>query len=404
MEHDVEQRRGPAERDFTFLDAVLVIMKRKKFILAVTFGIVFWTAVISLVLPKTYMAETKILTPTQTQSSAQILSQLSGATTLNLGAAMGIRNPGEFWVGLLKSRPVLDAVIERFNLMALYRARYREDARKTLMRGVGFFDDRKAGIITIAVADLDPMRAAELANAFVEELKRVSKGLAISEAAQRRLFYEDQLKDVKESLLKAEESMKGFQQKTGVIRIDEQASAAIQTIARLKAQISAKEVQLRVMRTFATRQNPEMQMIQEEIAGLREQQSRLETRTGAKPDPMVPTSSIPEVGTDYLRRLRDVKFNETLHDMLLKQLEAAKLDESRDATVVQVIERAVPPEKGFGPKRVRMVLIAFLAALFVSVVGAFVMEYVERSRRDPWRNQRLEQIGQLATTGWRKRI
>ncbi len=206
------------------------------------------------------------------------------------------------------------------------------------------------------------------------------------------------MKDVKESLLQSEESLKGFQEKTGAIKMDDQARAVIQGLAQVRAQIAAKEVQLRVMKTYATVNNPDAQRLEEEVRGLKEQMGRLEAKGGHNPDALMPTNRMPQVGTDYLRKMRELKFNEALYEILLKQFEAAKLDEARDATVIQVIEQAVQPEKKFKPKRAQMVMIAFVVGLFISIFGAFFLEFIERSRQDPERRKRLEQLRVAAFT------
>jgi len=385
---DLERENG----EIDLLDYLFVLLKRKRFIAAVTAGITVLTVIVSLIIPRTYRAESKIMPPQQAQSlSSQVLGQLSGVVGAGMiGTVAGIKTPGDLYVGLLKSRPVLDAIVDRFTLMRLHKTTYREDARKRLLGQLTASDDKKSGIITIAVEDKDPKRAAEMANAFVDELKNLNKRLAVTEAGQRRLFYEEQLKDVKESLLQAEESLKGFQEKTGAIKMDDQARAVIQGLAQVRAQIAAKEVQLRVMKTYATVNNPDAQRLEEEVRGLREQMGRLEAKGGHNPDALMPTNRMPQVGTDYLRRMRELKFNEALYEILLKQFEVA--------TVIQVIEQAVQPEKKFKPKRTQMVLIAFVVGLFISIFGAFFLEFIERSGQDPERRKRLEQLKAAAFT------
>ncbi|PJA81043.1 MAG: chain length determinant family protein, partial [Nitrospirae bacterium CG_4_9_14_3_um_filter_41_27] len=266
-------------------------------------------------------------------------------------------------------------------------------ARRGLADTLKARDDKKSGIITIGVEDKDPKRAADMANAFVEELKNMNKGLAVTEAGQRRLFFEEQLKDTKEALIKAEDSMEGFQERTGAIKIDEQAKAVIEGIANLRAQIAAKEVGLKVMRTYATPQNPDIQRAEEELRGMREQLGRLETRSGGhNPDPLMPTGRIPALGTEYIRKLREFKYQEALYEILLKQYEAARLDEARDAAIIQVIEKAIPPEKRVKPKRKQMVMIATFSGLFFSVFAAFFMEYIEKLKSNPEDKVRLEAI------------
>jgi uncharacterized protein involved in exopolysaccharide biosynthesis len=287
--------------------------------------------------------------------------------------ALGMKNQNDMYIGILRSRTVYDRIIDRFGLMKLYKAKYREDARKDLAKAMTA-KSGKDGMIVATVEDPDPKRASDMANAFVEEMVGVSKGLAITEAAQRRLFFEEQLKDVKISLTRAEEGIKGFQEKTGALKIDDQAKAVIQGIGNLRAQIAAREVQYKVAQTFATPQNPDLQRIEEELRGLKAELNKLEQKGGNNHDPLMPTGRMPSVGMEYLRKLRDVKYNETLYELMAKQYEMAKLDEARDAVVIQIIDKAVLPERKVKPKRALIVVLSTVAGFLCSMFGAFYLE------------------------------
>ena len=288
-------------------------------------------------------------------------------------SAVGIKNPNEMYIGFLRSRTVYDKIIDRFGLMKLYDAKYREDARKDLAEALAARSGND-GMLVVSVEDPDPKRAADMANAFVEEMIGVSRGLALTEAAQRRLFFEEQLKDVKLALASAEEGIKGFQEKTGALKIDDQARAVIQGIGNLRAQIAAREVQYKVAQTFATPQNPDLQRIEEELRGLKAELNKLEQKGGNSPDPLMPTGRMPSVGMEYLRKLRDVKYNETLYELLAKQYEMAKLDEARDAAVIQIIDKAVQPERKVKPKKAIIVALSTLTAFLLSILLAFFIE------------------------------
>jgi capsule polysaccharide export protein KpsE/RkpR len=205
-----------------------------------------------------------------------------------------------------------------------------------------------------------------MANAFVEELKSVAGGLAISEAGQRRMFFEDQLRETKVSLSRAEEEVKGFQQRTGAFQVDAQAKAIIEGIANLRARIVVKEVEAKVHRTFATAQNPDLQRTEEEVRALRTELEKIESGKGRGFDPLMSSERVPAIGMEYLRKLRQLKYNETLYELLVKQFELAKLDEARDAVVIQVIDRAVPPEMRARPYRSRIVLISTFLGFILS--------------------------------------
>src|SRR4030042_539833 len=249
----MEERKTEQDNEINLLDYLIIMVKRKKLIIAITICAAIITAIICFIIPPTYEAETAIVPPQQQSASiaGQLLSQMGGAGGLTgvVGGALGVQTPSDLYVGMLKSTTVADRIIDRFDLMKLYDTDYREDARKELLEDVlDASADKDSGIITITIEDKEPKRAADMANAFVEELKHLTKGLAVTEAAQRRLFFEEQLKDTKITLTKAEEAMKSFQEKTGVMVVDEQAKAVIEGFAALSAQIAAKEVELKVMK------------------------------------------------------------------------------------------------------------------------------------------------------------
>lgn len=381
--YKVMEERQQFDDEINLIDYLIVLARHKWLIIGITLLAIVTTAVISLYMTPIYMAETKILPPQQGSSSmaSQIMSQLGGLAGI-AGGAVGIKTTNELYIGLLKTRVILDRIIDRFNLMELYEAKYREDARRGLTAALKAQDDKKSGIITVGVEDKDPKRSADMANAFVEELKNCTKGLAVTEASQRRLFFEEQLKDIKEALIKSEEAMQRFQERTGAIKIDEQAKAVIEGIANLRALIAEKEVELKVMRTYATNRNPDIQRGEEELKGLREELVKLEHKEGRghNPDPLMPTGRIPALGTEYIRKMREFRYNETLYEILLKQYEAARLDEARDAAIIQIIDKAIPPEKKIKPKRILMVMIAGITGLFFSIFTAFFMEYLKKER------------------------
>ena len=404
---DVSHITSRVEDEINLLDYLIVILKRKKLIVGITLGAAIITAIIVfLIMTPIYMAQTRILPPQTGSSSIALgmLSQMAGAAgAQSITESLGLKSPSDLYVGMLESRTVADKIIDRFNLMKLYEADYREDARKQLLEDVFEAEtDKDSGIITISIEDKDPKRAADMANAFVEELKNLTKGLAVTEASQRRLFFEDQLKDTKMALVKAEEGMQGFQEKTGALQVDEQTKAVIEGIAMLRAQIAAKEVQLRVMRTYATAQNPDLQRAEDELKGLKAELGKLEATGGSGHDPLIPTGRMPEIGTEYVRKLRDLKFYEDLYELLTKQYEAAKLDEARYAAVIQVIDKAIPPEKIAKPKKLLIILIATFTGFFLSLFVAFFAEYKEKALEEPENKKRFETLKKYAIF-WRKR-
>ena len=378
MEQKMESHTVPREDEIQLMDLFRLLLRNARLIFWMTAASAVIAVAVSLLLPNYYKAETRILPPQEKGGNlaAQLLGQAGGLMGLAGGVA-NVKTQGEMFVEMMKSRTVLDRIVDRFDLLKLYGKRYRQDARQRLFKCLTVREDRKSGIIILTVEDREPKRAADMGNAFVEELKSLAGGLAISEAGQRRMFFDDQLRHTKESLARAEEEIKSFQQRTGVFQIDAQARAIIEGIARLRAGIAVKEVEAKVLRSFATAQNPDVQRIEEEIRALRTELEKLETSKGHGSDPLMPSGRVPEMGTEYLRKLRQLKYNETLYELLLKQYELAKLDEARDTVVIQVIDRAVPPERKSRPHRALIVSLATATGLFLAV---FVVLWTEWSR------------------------
>ncbi|MBI4824011.1 MAG: hypothetical protein HY805_07275 [Nitrospirae bacterium] len=365
--------------EISLIDYLTVALKQKKLIISMTLIASLLSALISLLMPKVYKAEAKLLLPsgqTSPNTASQVLSQLSSVPGIAIGG-LNIKTTNDLYTALLKSRPVLDKIIERFDLHS-NKTTSLQSTRDSLLMALKTYDDKKSGILTIGVEHKDPKMSASLTNAFVEELKSLILNLAVTEAGERRLFFEEQLKSAKESLIKAEESLRGFQEKTGAIRMDEQATAVIGSVSELRARISGKEVELKVMRTYATQYNPDIQMIEEEIRGLKAELNKLETKgSGHNPESLMPAGKIPAIGTEYIRRLREFKYSEAIYEILLKQYEVARLDEARDSAVIQVIEEAIPPENRLRPKRTSMVITGTLIGFILSVLTAFLMHYIQ---------------------------
>lgn len=384
----------PAEEDeISLLDLLIVLAKHKRLVagLPVAAGIV--AAIVALLMPNVYTATARILPPQQGQSSAAaMLGQLGGLAGI-AGGALGIKSPADLYIGMLKSRTVADSLIARFDLKKIYDQETMQATRKALESKFAVTAG-KDGIIAIEVDDLDPKRAAAMAGGFIEELTKLTQTLAITEASQRRLFFEKQLKQAKQELADAEIGLKQTQETTGLIKLDDQGRAIIEAVAQLKAQVAAKEVQIGAMRTFAAAQNPDLVRAQQELAGLKGQLAKSERNNQAleRGNILVPTGKIPEAGLEYLRKLRDVKYYETIFELLAKQYEIAKIDEARDTSIVQVLDPAIEPEKKSKPKRTLIVLLSALAAGFIAVIWAFVKEAGERARQNPQQAERLDTL------------
>lgn len=395
------------EEEISLLDLLIVIARNRFRIIKTALFVVLASVIVSLLLPFRYTATTSILPPQQSASAgASLLAQLGNLGSIgSLGSSgMGFRNPNDLQVALLKSRTVEDAMIDRFHLLDRYHAKFRPDGRKKLEDVVEIDGTTKDGLIRISVTDSDPHFAADLANGYVEEFKRFSGTLAVTEASQRRLFFEQQLSQAKDNLIKAEEDLKRTEQRTGLIQLDSQARATIQLVADLRAQIAAKEAQISAMRSYSTGENPNLQIAQQELAGLQAQAAKIGATSESATNALVLRGSLQESSIEYVRKLRDVKYYETIFDLLARQYEAAKVDEAKQGAVIQVVDRAVVPERRSSPKRTLIVLGAIVFGLFLGVVWAFTSEGLNRLSSDPVEGRRLATLKELLSSEKKRRV
>jgi tyrosine-protein kinase Etk/Wzc len=388
-------RSSGSADDITLLELLTVVAIRKSLVIRTTIAAAVVAASISFLIPNRYTATTSLLPPQQPQSLASALAaQMGGAGILGAvaGKDLGLKNPNDIYIGMLKSRVVNDALIKKFDLMKVYRDKQLSHARKDLQDATNI-ENGKEGFITVAVEDKDRKRAADLANAYVEELRSLTSNLAITEAGQRRLFFEQQLSKAKDDLANAEVAMKETQQKTGFIQMDSQAKSIIESVAAIRAQIAAKEVELQAMQFSATDQNPDLLMLRQQVAGLRVQSAKLEKQQNSGGgDIQVPTGSVPEAGLQYIRSLRNVKYHETIFELLAKQLEASKLDEARQGAVIQVVDPAVESERKSSPKRALIVALFTILGFLAGCILALIQWWRELVQSDPVAEKRFQAL------------
>lgn len=305
-------------------------------------------------IPVWYTAKTVILPPQQQQSAAASAIAQLGALAGLAGGIASVKSPADQYVALMQSTTVSDRIIDQFSLQSVYKTDFRQQTRKQLKDVVRITVGKKDGMISVEVDDSDPQRAAAIANAYVDELRRMSNALAVSEAQQRRMFFEQQLAQTKERLAKAQVALEESGIGQGALKVEPKSAA--ESYARLRAQATAAEVKLQTLRRMLAEHTPEVMQQQAALAALREQVARAERQDDGRG------------GSDYIDRYREFKYQEALFDIFVKQYELAKVDESREGALIQVVDAAQPPELKAGPKRGLITVAAALLALLASCV------------------------------------
>ena len=382
MENNMPQAEYE-EDEISLLDLATTLGEEKKLVfgLPIVAGIV--AIVVSLLLTPIYTARTTLLPPQSSGAggAAAALAQLGGLAGL-AGVSTG-GTTGDTIVTMLKSRSAKDEIIERFNLGQHYQAQMRQDVYAKLDALVRVSSDKKSGLITVEVDDEDPAFAAEMANAYYEVLRGLMTRVAVTEAQQRRVFFEGQFAKAKEDLGNAEVALKETQERTGLVELKSQAEATIGAVASLRAEIAQREVQLSAMRTFATAENADYRRVLAEISGLRNELKKLDKGGTGGDLGLVSAGNLPEQGLEYVRAFREVKYQEAIFEIMAKQFELAKIDEAKDGGNVQQLDVAVAPERKSKPKRAIIVVAVVLAAGFLAVLLAFLRGALRNSKNNP---------------------
>lgn len=378
------------EEEVTLLDYWQVVSKRKKSIIAFCSVMVGAALVVSLLLPKIY------------ESTATLLPQLESNTGFGLGAllgssaagsaaqSLGISLPGapatptDIFTAMLKSRIMADEVIRQFNLQERYEKKTMQETRLALENATRIVVSKEK-VIKITVEDKDPQLAADIANFYVSNLDRLNQTLSVSKARENRKFIEQRVAETKDALVKVENALKEFQTQNRTVAIEAQSKAMIEAAATIQAQIMAQEVQLQVMGSYLSPDNPDVARVQSSINELRKQLRFMESGKGGKErlaeDRLRPAiTSVPALALEYGRLARDLKVQETLYALLVSQYEQAKLTEARDTPTVQVLDPAVPAEKKSRPKISLNLLIAGILSLLLGVFWAFIREALDRRK------------------------
>ncbi len=388
--------RAKTDDEVSLLDLLVIIAERKRIVVWITAVFVVLAVVVSLLLPVRYTATVTLMPPQQGSSmGAALASQLGnlGGMAALAGGSLGLKNPNDMYVAMLKSRTVEDAMVQRYGLMKEYRKRYLSDAVKDFEDHATVDGSGKDGLIHISIEDHDPRRAAELANGYVDEFRNLSQHLAITEASQRRLFFEQELEQAKNNLANAEEALKRTELTTGVIQPDSQARALIESAAALRAQITAREVQIQGMQTYATGENSELVQAQRELEGMRTQLAKLGgSEDSAGGNFIVPKGLIPEAGMEYVRKLRDVKYNEPIFEILARQFEVAMLEEAKQGALIQVVDPAIIPDRKSFPKRGLIAIGATFSGLLLGLITALLTASWQYLKRDPDASAQIERL------------
>ena len=387
MPHEYEQE----EQELSLLDVFETLWKRKWLIIFITalFGVT--VMLYSLTLPLIYRGESRILPPGNSNNTGGLLAQLGGIA--DMVGLPRTATTGQMLLGVIRGDTVVDAIIDKFNLMEELEQDIRIRARTSVLAGLQAEEDVRSGIISIAYLHKDPQRAADMANAFVAELQKKLQEISVNSAQQRRAFFENQLLQAQQELNNAEEELISYQQSRGVIALESQTGALLASINSLRNRIAAKNVEISTLKSYARGDNPRLRLAQSELDAmnrelhkLEEEQQRTDRRgNNVSGDLLASVGQVPELGIEYQRYMRALQFATAKYELMLRQYENARLSEASDISTLQVIDYAKAPDYKYRPRRARITIIGAGAGFLLGVFWAFLIEHIrslKKARRE----------------------
>jgi len=374
------------------LELLLVLAKHWKMLIVVPFFVAVTTAICTLFMPNIYTAKTMIL-PGDDNSGGMMGAMMAqmGSLAGLAGGLGGGNSKADLYVTMLKSETLKDPIINRYKLMELYEAKFRANAYAKLSDNSAISVSKKDGVITISVDNKDPKLAAAIANTYVDELGIMAAKLSMTGAGKNRVFLEERLAKANVELAAAEDTLKSFQNRNKAVSVTDQARATLEGVAQLRAQLVAQEVQLATLKQQFAAESQEVKSTKATIANLRLHIARLE---GSGVEGSMPgVGSMPQLGQEYLRLMREFKIQETLVELLTKQYEMTKLNEAKDMAPFQVLQQARVPELKSSPKRGMLTLTSAVVSGIFMVVVTFLREFITRMNdEDRKRWQELQRL------------
>ena len=372
--------------EISLIELAIALGEEKKTLFLIPLLTTLVAVVVSLLMTPVFTAKTLMMPPQQQHSSAASALASLGALAGMAGGLAGVKSPDEMYIAFMESETLQNAVIKKLDLQTRYEAKTLGDTRVALKGLVKIASDKKSGLISIEASDKEPVFAAKLANLYVEELHDLLGKLAVTDAQQRRLFYEQQIKKTQTEFSQAEAEFNSANERSGMQLTSIVAESGLRENAQLRGQIAAREVQLQAMSQFATAQNPESQRLSSELFALRDHLSKLEAGSGARKAPYTPSQQ------EAVKAYRNIKVQEAMLEILIKQYELARVDEAKEGPLLQQVDPATPPERRSKPKRSLIVLVSALGGLFLGVLAAFIRRSIKKASSDPESSQQLRKL------------
>lgn len=382
-------------------DLLIVLIKYRRSIFINVLLITIAAVIISLIIPNRYTATSSFISP---KKKGGLFGDIAGFSSTikdlskSLGGRLGtVSDEAYNYLVILQSRTASEKVIKKFNLREVYeidKDKPYEDVIKELESNVDF-NIEDEGNIVISVNDEVPKRAAEMANYYVDILNEMSVKLGVTESRNNREFIEKRFIQAQTDIANIEDSLESFSKKYNVMALEEQMKAAIEVAAEVKAQLEIAKLEQAILLKNYGSENPVVQESELKVTELNKQLANLkfgeDKNLKSSLNLFVPFEKVPETGIMYVRLMRDYEIQNKLLEFIYPIYEQAKIEENKDMPVVLVIDEAKTPQKKSSPKRMLIVIGAFLISFFFSLGYVLIKESYKTVQLDEERFKKIKE-------------
>ena len=299
----------------------------------------------------------------------------------SMGARLfGVTNQSEDVIlGLLNSRSALTKIINKFDLINYYEIddNNMDKVLRAFRKDVST-DPNEFGMIDFSVVNKDPKISAEIANYMVSLADSMNIELNIRAAKNNRIFIEQRYHKNIDDLRLAEDSLYKFQKKYGIVAVPEQLEVTVKAAAEIETELFKKEVEAYFVEQTYGKSSIQYGGIEAEIKLLKDKVKQMKSSNDlySSSNILYPFKDMPDIAIQYLRVFREVEIQQTILEFVLPMYEQAKVEEQKSIPTLLVIDKAVPPELKYSPKRSVIVLGFFFLFLFILIPFVFWGESV----------------------------
>ncbi|MFA5403568.1 MAG: GNVR domain-containing protein [Ignavibacteria bacterium] len=375
-EEKIPEHKNISDYDSIAIKYINIFYNNKKFILISTVSVgLIATFLLFFVIKPVYYSSAIVKSAGKSSGLGGLLTSGSMADIAGLDELSGSGSSVKelaLYNQILISRRCLEETIIKFNLMDVYDFRYMQDAVKNFRENIlDITKDNKSGTMEIGVYDISPERAKEIASFLITQLNKINIELNVQNAKTNREFIEQRYDLIRRDLVKAEDSLKLYQENNGIAP-DVIAKAVLQTEVQTIAELKSEEIKLDILKKILSPDQIEIKVQEEKINSLNKQID--EINNSENRSDLLKLKDSPRKIMDFMRLQRNVEIQNKLLAFILPLYEQAKIEEKKEMPSVLVLDQPVVPEHKKKPKRVLSILISMLIALLFLSISVIVYD------------------------------